>query len=245
MKKVFLYPFTILYYSLFLSNLLFFQLIQVLCHRLWGYDAHKKSVDWLNFFTLRCLNFLGTTFDFSNPFDMSKKGPLIIVSNHQSTYDIPPIIWYFRKYHPKFISKASLGKGIPSVSYNLRHGGSVLIDRNNRSLALQKIKKFGNQIEKNQWAAVIFPEGTRSKNGQPKKFHSGGLITLFEHIPNATVVALSISNSWRLAQYHYFPIPLGTKVSFKVKGVFQLKEYEPAVLFDKVEDLIAQESQSI
>jgi len=71
------------------------------------------------------------------------------------------------------------------------------------------------------------------------------LITLFEHIPNATVVALSINNSWRLAQYHYFPIPLGTKVSFKVKGVFQLKEYEPAVLFDKVEHLIAQESQSI
>ena len=149
MKKVFLYPFAILYYSLFLSNLVFFHLIQVFCHRLWGYDAHKKSVDWLNFFTLRCLNFLGTTFDFSNPFDMPKKGPLIIVSNHQSTYDIPPIIWYFRKYHPKFISKASLGNGIPSVSYNLRHGGSVLIDRDHSPLRpLKKSKALGSKSKK-------------------------------------------------------------------------------------------------
>jgi len=36
---------------------------------------------------------------------------------------------YFWTYKPKFISKIELGKGIPSVSYNLRHGGAALIDR--------------------------------------------------------------------------------------------------------------------
>ena len=55
--------------------------------------------------------------------------PYIIVCNHQSLYDIPPLIWYLRQIHPKFISKKELGRGIPSVSFNLRHGGSLLIDR--------------------------------------------------------------------------------------------------------------------
>lgn len=244
-KKVFSYPFTILYYLSFISTLIFFHLIQVFCHRLMGYAAHKKSVDWLNFFLLRCLSILGTSFEFSNPFKMPDKGPLIIVSNHQGTYDIPPIIWYFRKYHPKFISKSSLGNGIPSVSYNLRHGGSVLIDRDKPVLALEKIKGFGEQVQKNQWAAVIFPEGTRSKDGRPKKFYSRGLITLFEQIPDATVVALSINNSWKLSQYRYFPIPIGTRVILKVQSTFKLREQEPDVLFQELERLISRGVQEV
>ncbi len=239
MNKVLFYPFTIVYYLIFTSILIFFHLIQVFCYRLLGYHAHKISVDWLNFFLLRCLNFLGTSFEFSNPFEMPKAGPLIIVSNHQSTYDISPIIWYFRKYHPKFISKSELGSGIPSVSYNLRYGGSILIDRNHPDLALKKIRDFGALIKKNKWSAVIFPEGTRSKDGLPKKFHTKGLMTLFEEIPNATVVALSINNSWKLARYRYFPIPMGTKVNLKVQGIFRLREQVPLDFFNQVEQLIA------
>ena len=239
MNKVFFYPFTIVYYLVFISILIFFHLIQVFCYRLLGYHAHKISVDWLNFFLLRCLNLLGTSFEFSNPFEMPKEGPLIIVSNHQSTYDISPIIWYFRKYHPKFISKSELGSGIPSVSYNLRYGGSILIDRNHPDLALKKIGDFGARIKKNKWSAVIFPEGTRSKDGLPKKFHRKGLMTLFKEIPNANVVALTINNSWKLARYRYFPIPMGTKVNLKVQGIFRLKEQEPLDFFNQVEQLVA------
>lgn len=220
-------------------------MIQVFCHRLLGYLAHKKSVDWLNFFLLRCLNILGTSFEFYNPFNIPDNCPLIIVSNHQSTYDIPPIIWYFRKHHPKFISKSTLGSGIPSVSYNLRYGGSVLIDRGKSIIALKKIKDFGEQVQKNQWAAVIFPEGTRSKDGNPKKFFSKGLMTLFEQIPDATVVALCINNSWKLAKYRYFPIPTGVKVSLKVKAIFKLSDQEPEELFHELEQIITDGVQRV
>jgi 1-acyl-sn-glycerol-3-phosphate acyltransferase len=210
-----------------------------------GYLAHKKSVDWLNFFLLRCLNILGTSFEFNNPFNIPDNCPLIIVSNHQSTYDIPPIIWYFRKYHPKFISKSTLGSGIPSVSYNLRYGGSVLIDRGKPIIALKKIKDFGEQVQKNQWAAVIFPEGTRSNDGNPKKFFSKGLMTLFKQIPDATVVALCINNSWKLGKYRYFPIPAGVKVSLKVKAIFKLSDHQPEDLFHELEQLITSGIQRV
>src|SRR5690606_21081302 len=117
---------------------------------LFGYKALKITVDWLQFFLMRCLDVLGTRFTFTNPYDIDTDQPLIIVANHQSMYDISPIMWYMRKHHPKFISKKELGKGIPSVSYNLRHGGSVLIDRKNARQALPAIMKFGEYIEKSK-----------------------------------------------------------------------------------------------
>ena len=131
-----------------------------------------------------------------------------------------------------------MGKGIPSVSFNLRHGGSVLIDRENTTLSIKKIKAFGDQVQNKRWAAVIFPEGTRSKDGRIKKFYTRGLMTLFEHIPDATIVALSINNSWKLAKYQYFPIPMGVKVNLKVQATFKLVEHEPEKLLNMLEQKI-------
>src|SRR5690606_23361031 len=109
--------------------------------------------------------------------------PLIIVANHQSMYDIIAIIWYMRRFHPKFVSKKELGKGIPSVSFNLRHGGSVLIDRKDPKQAVPVIKGLGQYIEKHTRSAFIFPEGTRSKNGKPKEFAQTGVKILCKSPP--------------------------------------------------------------
>ncbi len=160
MQKVFAYPLTVLYFLCFGLVLVIFHGVQWFCFNVIGYKAHKTSVIWLQFWIMRCLNILGTRFSINNPHQLDTNRPLIIVANHQSTYDIPPIIWYFRKHHPKFISKKELGKGIPSVSYNLRHGGSVLIDRKNPRQSLVAISNFAKRVKDNNWAAVIFPEGT-------------------------------------------------------------------------------------
>ena len=129
MLKLLSYPLTVIFFLLFGLVLVIFHPIQWLCLKVFGYNAHKKSVSILNWFIMRCTNVLGTRYSFKNDQNIPTDRPLIIVTNHQSMYDIPPIIWYMRKYHPKFVSKIELGKGIPSVSYNLRHGGSALIDR--------------------------------------------------------------------------------------------------------------------
>jgi 1-acyl-sn-glycerol-3-phosphate acyltransferase len=131
-------------------------------------------------------------------------------------YDIPPIIWYMRKYHPKFVSKKELGKGIPSVSYNLRHGGSVLIDRKDGKQAISEIGKLGSYIEKYNRSAVIFPEGTRSRDGNPKPFKPMGLKMLLKKAPSALIVPITINNSWKLLRYGKFPMGIGAHLKFKV-----------------------------
>ena len=216
MVKLISYPLTIIYAFAFLLTIVIFHPIQAFCYRVFGYEALKKSVDALQFCLMRCLNILGTRFTFDNPHDIPTNQPIIIVSNHQSMYDISPLMWYMRKHHPKFISKIELGKGIPSVSYNLRHGGSCLIDRKNPRQSLPAIMKFGEYIEETKRAAVIFPEGTRSVDGYPKPFQTKGLEILLKKIPSAMVVPITINNSWKTLRYGKFPMGLGTHIKFTV-----------------------------
>lgn len=159
---------------------------------------------------------LGTTYKINNPHNIPTDRPLIMVLNHQSMNDIPPIIWFMRKHHPKFVSKIELGSGIPSVSYNLRHGGSVLIDRKDSKQALVQIAKLGKYIEKHKRSAVIFPEGTRSRNGHPKSFQPTGLKLLLKNAPSALIVPISINNSWKMLRYGKFPYGLGNRITFDV-----------------------------
>jgi 1-acyl-sn-glycerol-3-phosphate acyltransferase len=207
-------------------TLIIFHPIQWFCFNVLGYQAHKLSVDALQFFLLRCLNVLGTRFSWDNQHTISNDQPLIIVSNHQSMYDISPIMWYMRKHHVKFVAKKELGKGIPSVSYNLRHGGSVLIDRKNPRQALSAMADFGVYIEENKRTAVIFPEGTRSKNGKPKPFKTRGLELLFNNAPSALVVPITVNNSWKTLRYGKFPMGIGSHIKFKVHEPITLNGVE-------------------
>ena len=140
--------------------------------------------------------------------------PLIIISNHQSTLDISPVAWGFRKHHPKFIAKIELAKGVPSISYNLRHGGSALIDRSKKSQTIKEIIRLGRHIEKEKYAACIFPEGTRSKDGKLKKFQPAGIISLLRSAPSAIVVPFVIDGNYQLVVRGQFPLAVGVPLTY-------------------------------
>jgi 1-acyl-sn-glycerol-3-phosphate acyltransferase len=218
--------------------LVVFHPIQWVCFNFFGYQAHKKSVDYLNLFLVRCTNLLGTTYQFENVTDIPENAPLIFVSNHQSMYDIIAMIWYLRKFHCKFVSKKELGSGIPSVSYNLRHGGSVLIDRKDPKQAIPTIKGLSEYIEKNKRTAVIFPEGTRSKTGKPKEFAQSGLKILCKYAPSAYVVPISINNSWKIVKYGFFPLGLGNRLTFTVHKPLAVSEFDFAELMKRTENAV-------
>ncbi|WP_340075985.1 lysophospholipid acyltransferase family protein [Leptobacterium sp. I13] len=238
MRKLLAYPLSALYFFFFGSILVIFHPIQWVCFNLFGSVTHEKSVNILNLFLIRCTHILGTRYKFHNIHALPKEHPLIIVSNHQSMNDIPPIIWYMRKHHPKFISKIELGKGIPSVSYNLRHGGAALINRKDPKQSIPALIKFAKSINKHKRAAVIFPEGTRSRDGKPKKFSTTGLRLLIEHIPDAYIVPLTINNSWKLLQYGKFPLGIGNHIIHKVHTPIKASSMEVDKLIAYVEKTI-------
>ncbi len=238
MEKIISYPISLLYYFCFGLTLCIFHPIQWICLNLFGYHAHKKSVDYLNFFLVCCTRILGTTYTIKNREFIPKGAPIILVSNHQSMYDIPPIIWFLRRIHPKFISKKELGKGIPSVSYNLKHGGSVLIDRKDPRQSLPEIKKIAEYIEQHNRSVVIFPEGTRSKTGVPKKFSETGLKILCNNAPSAYILPVTINNSWKLVKWGMFPMGLGNRLTYTIHQPLKVSDYSFEVLLEKTEKVV-------
>ncbi|WP_372642034.1 lysophospholipid acyltransferase family protein [Ancylomarina sp.] len=238
MKKILSYITTPLFYFLFLLALIIFHPIQVICRTLFGYQAHKVSVDILNYILMRLVWVIGFRTKFNNKADLPTNRPIIVVSNHQGTYDIPPIVWLFRKHHPKFISKIELAKGFPSISYNLRHSGAALIKRNNRTQALGEIRKLGKLIAKNNYCACIFTEGTRSKTGKLKQFKSGGLATLLEEAPNSLIVPFVVDGNYKIERKGRFPLSFGEKGSYSILEPIEPKGYTPNELCSMIENLI-------
>lgn len=238
MIKLISYPISVFYQLVFGLILLIFHPFQWITFNVFGYSGHKAVVDVMNFFLVRATHLLGTTYNIQVKSQLPENTPLIFVANHQSLYDIPPFFWFMRKYHPKFITKIELGKGIPSVSYNLRHGGSVLIDRKNPKQSLPELKKMGEYIEKHTRSAVIFPEGTRSKNGKPKPFAETGLKILCKYAPSAYIVPVTINNSWKMLKYGKFPLGLGNKLEFIFHEPISVKDTEFAELFKTTEQSV-------
>lgn len=230
MQKIISYPISFIAILIFLLTIVVFHPIQWICFNVFGYQAHKKSVDYLNLVLLRIGHILFTNFKIEGRENIPTGVPIIFVANHQGMYDIIGMIWFLRKFHPKFVSKAELGKGIPSVSYNLRHGGSVLIDRKEPKTAIPVIKGLSEYIEKQKRSAVIFPEGTRSKTGKPKEFAQSGLKILCKYAPSAYVVPITVNNSWKFFRYGAFPYGLGNRITFTIHKVLCVKDYS----FDEI-----------
>ncbi len=106
---------------------------------------------------------------------------------------------------------------------------------------MTQIAKIARYISEYNRSVVIFPEGTRSRTGVPKKFHRKGLYTLFENAPHAYVLPVSVNNSWKLQRYGMFPIPLFVRLKYLVHPAVKVSDYNSEELIDKIESQIKAE----
>lgn len=233
------YPLTTVFWLLFGLMLLIFEVIQRICFYIFGYQAHKKSVDIFNGITVLLLRVLfGTKFTIEDNSNIPKDVPVLIVSNHQSMWDVPPVIWFLRGLHPKFVSKKELGKGIPTISFNLKHGGSVLIDRKDREQAVVQLEEFTKYLNQTKRSGVLFAEGTRSMDNNMKPFKPRGLKTLIENMSGAYILPLSISNSWELQRYNNFPFPFGVHYKMILHPAIQITDQPINQLIQELENTV-------
>ncbi len=222
----------------FFLFLVIFHPLQWIALNLFSRKTHQKVVNVLNWFLVKSLLVLGVRVKVENPHKLPENTTLLFVANHQSMFDISPIIWYFRKHTPKFVSKKELAKGIPSISFNLKHGGAALIDRKDRRQALTEMANFAQRIKANTWSATIFPEGTRARDGKPKKFAINGIKMLIKYNPDTYIVPLTINNSWKIFKYGKYPLGVGSPLTIKTHEPIKVDSLPFEALIDQVEHTI-------
>lgn len=215
MNTILAYLLSPIFQVLFILSLLIFDPLQRIARVIFGHKAQQYVVYVLNYVLYKLPLIGGINIKLRWEEKPPVGQPYIFVANHQSLYDMPPIIWHTRMYMLKYIAKKELAQWVPSISYNLRIGGSLAIDRKDRNKTLEDIKAFAHRIKEKKQSIFIFPEGTRSRTGVPKKWKTGGLKTILEIIPEAQVLPVSIRGS------HTFPtkgwlLPIGQKIEFYI-----------------------------
>jgi 1-acyl-sn-glycerol-3-phosphate acyltransferase len=203
--------FTVPFLFVFGLLLLVFDPLQRLAH-LFGQRPQEFTVGILQRLLIYAFGLAGMRLSVERAPEVKPGTPYIIISNHQSMFDVPIFGGLLLTNYPKYVSKKSLGRRIPSISYNLRHGGNALIDRDNRAQAQEAIRAMGERAQARGVSAVIYPEGTRSRHGELGAFKPGGTITLLDAAPDLDVVPTTIDGSWKLLRHNLLPVPFGVRV---------------------------------
>lgn len=96
----------------------------------------------------------------------------VVMSNHQSLYDIPVLFQALRPRRLRMVAKTELFR-VPIWSGAMRAAGFVEVDRGNRIAAMRSLDRAREAI-KNGTSIWIAPEGTRSETGELGSFKKGG-----------------------------------------------------------------------
>ncbi len=102
---------------------------------------------------------------------MEKGRPYILMANHQGAYDIFVLLAYL-PVHFKWLAKEELFK-IPIFGWAMGAAGYISIDRKGKKKALESIEQAVTKIREGA-SVLVFPEGTRSPDGQIHSFKKGG-----------------------------------------------------------------------
>ena len=150
-----------------------------------GYFAHWCARTWSRLI----LATTGVRVDVTGLEQLVPGRTYIFVSNHQSIYDIPILFWAL-PYQLRIIAKASLGN-FPFLGWHLRRTGHMLVDR--RRPDRSRIFDWASRLTSAGLSLIVFPEGTRSRDGRVARFKGGGFhLALGAGLP---VVPLSVVGS--------------------------------------------------
>ncbi|MBP7342309.1 MAG: 1-acyl-sn-glycerol-3-phosphate acyltransferase [Syntrophaceae bacterium] len=117
----------------------------------------------------------------------------IIMSNHQSLYDILALVTTLGIQYRWFIKKEVLK--VPLFGYGLYASRNIFIDRSNTARAIESINRGIDRLPAGV-SILVFPEGTRSADGQIHPFKKGGFIPAVERkIP---VLPVTVNGSRRV-----------------------------------------------
>ena len=129
------------------------------CARLWG--------KFILFFT-------GVRYSVKGLDNLDPKGPYIFACNHASGYDVP-LAFAGLPYWLISIAKIEL-KSVFILGWVMETAGHIFVDRKRSENAIASLEMSKESLIKNPRSILLFPEGTRTMDGELGFFKRGGLM---------------------------------------------------------------------
>lgn len=145
-------------------------------------------------------------------YNIPRKGPYIIASNHLSWLDVPLVAL---NVPGKVVYMAKDETFHGSYGWLTRFLGAFPVKRGE---ADRQAMRAANDLLKNKKVLVIFPEGTRSKNRKLAQAHAGlGMIALRAGVPVVPVAIYGSEHAWKRFNAHV-TIEYGEPIILKPAG---------------------------
>jgi 1-acyl-sn-glycerol-3-phosphate acyltransferase len=123
----------------------------------------------------------------------------VIVANHQSLGDIPGTLIAFPKRRIRFVAKRELKWGVPYISSVARVGKHALISRSgDYRQGYKELRRLADMTRRGI-CPLVFPEGTRSRDGSVGKFHAGAVRAILERAP-VPVLSIAIDGGYKVSK---------------------------------------------
>ncbi len=143
---------------------------------------------------------------------IKKKQSYIIVSNHQSMYDVL-VLYGWLGVDLKWVIKKELRK-VPVIGFAAEKGGNIFIDRSDPKAAYESLQQARKKVV-NGTSIIILPEGTRSRNGEVGEFKKGAFCLARElKLP---ILPVTIMNTGKI-------LPTGTFDLFPGRAIMKIHQ---------------------
>lgn len=166
---------------------------------------------------------------------IKKHQSYIIVSNHQSMYDVV-VLYGWLGIDLKWVIKKEL-RAVPIIGFAAEKGGNIFIDRSDPKAAYESLRQAKNRIM-NRSSLIILPEGTRSRSGGVGEFKKGAFRLAQElQLPILPVTVMNTGNILPPKTLRLFP----GKAIMKIHAPIDVASFDGAssdILAAKVRDII-------
>jgi len=136
----------------------------------------------------------------------------VFMGNHTSFID-GPLLFMLIPQHVRVILKKSIFK-LPILGFGMKFVGFIPVDRKHAQRGKEAIERAARQMREREYSFLIFPEGTRSLDGNTGAFRRGGFFLAMES--GAPIVPVSIRGTFEIMPKGSFFVNKGSiRVAFR------------------------------
>lgn len=179
---------------------------------------------------------LGIRLEISGIENIDKKAPYVFMANHLSIID-GPMLFMIIPQSVRVILKKEVFR-IPIIAQAMRQVGFIPIDRKRLKGGKESIDRASRHIKEKSYSFLIFPEGTRSRDGKLQPFKRGGFFLALASL--APIVPVSIQGTYEIMPRGSFFVKRG-KVRANFHSAVPVEEFSRdslPQLIDRVRNII-------